>query len=48
MKLTRIVLHLVLAVSTAAFLTACADMRASDRDSGYNSYGGHSGHGGHH
>lgn len=48
MKLARIGLHLVLALSAAAFLAACADMRASDRDSGYGNYGGGSGHGGHH
>ena len=48
MKLTRMVLHLVLAMGAAVFLTACADMQTSGSDSGYNSYGGHSGHGGHH
>ncbi|MCM2267850.1 MAG: hypothetical protein NDI60_08790 [Elusimicrobiales bacterium] len=49
MKRFKTFFNLALLVAAAAFLAACADMQTSDRDSGYNNYGGgHSGHSGHH
>lgn len=48
MKRLTVILPLFALIAASAFLTGCADMRTSDRDSGYGNYGGNSGHGGHH